>query len=102
MLYDPKWEVEVKADPLTLDSLIAWLERMPAGDSYDYENCLGQCLYGLYMASHGVKWKDSGGSDGGGKERGKFCALVYREVASQTPWTFGAALDRAREAAVRA
>ncbi len=27
MLYDPKWEV--KADPFSLENLIAWLENQP-------------------------------------------------------------------------
>ena len=35
MLYDPKWEKpEVKADPFSLDALIAWLEKQPANGTY--------------------------------------------------------------------
>lgn len=100
MLYDPKWEVEVKADPLTLESLIAWLETKPTDEAYDYHNCHGRCLYGQYMASHGIKWKESGASIPGlaPKARDRFCELVYCAVADQGPWTFGAALERARAA----
>lgn len=101
MLYDKRWEKpEIKADPLTLGSLIAWLETMPAKRKYDYMNCEGGCLYGLYMASHGIGWKESGASDPGRAppERDRFCLLVYRDVAEPSPRTFGAALARARAA----
>jgi hypothetical protein len=48
MLYDKRWEKpEVKADPLTLESLIAWLEKQPSHKKYDFHNCEGKCLYGI-------------------------------------------------------
>lgn len=43
MLYDPKWEQQTKAEPFSLDSLIAWLEKQPENDSYpfcEWNNCL--------------------------------------------------------------
>jgi hypothetical protein len=44
MLYDPKWDkTETKADPFSLESLIAWLEKQPADQQYEfceYNNCL--------------------------------------------------------------
>jgi hypothetical protein len=88
-----------KPDILSLEGLVAWLEKMPAKRAYDYRNCEGRCLYGQYMASHGVEWKRSGASCPGlaPKEYDRFCALVYREVADEGPWTFGAALTRARK-----
>jgi len=96
MLYDPEWEV--KADPLlTLESLIAWLEKQPAATRYNYGNCDGRCLYGQYMAAHGVRWMDSGAAESN-TARGDFCSWVYSHVACQRPWTFGAALKRARAA----
>lgn len=101
MLYDKRWEKpEIKADPLSLESMIVWLEGMPADDPYDYDNCGGKCLYGLYMAAHGVAWEKSGAcsSFDSGKERADFCAYVYVSVAANSPWTFGAALTRARAA----
>lgn len=103
MLYDPKWEVEIKADPLTLAGLIEWLEKQPAAEAYDYDDCSGKCLYGLYMAHHGFTWAASGacGKSESTLERSRFCDLVYAEVAAAEPWTFGAALDRAREAVGR-
>jgi hypothetical protein len=94
MLYDPKWEV--KADILTMESLIAWLEKQNPRKRYKFWDLSGKCLYGLYMASHGIIWRESGGSDLGGEERSKFCAFVYGRVAAAEPYTFGAALKRAR------
>lgn len=53
MLFDPKWEVEVRADPFSLESLIAWLEKQPAGATYDY--CDSQaCLIAQYLKAQGV------------------------------------------------
>ena len=100
MLYDPKWEVEIKADPLSLEGVIAWLEKQPADEAYDYDDCSGACLYGLYMAHHGFTWEASGacGKHVSSPERSQFCDLVYCEVAAEEPWTFGAALERARAA----
>lgn len=102
MLYDKRWDkqTETKADPLSLESLISWLEKQPASKTYDYENCRGKCLYGQYMASHGIRWSESGacGRHSSTQERAEFCDLVYAACASEAPWTFGAALARAREA----
>jgi len=99
MLYDPKWaKPEVKADPFSLSGLVAWLEQQPKRRRYNYWNCEGKCLYGLYMASHGIAWSESGGNKGDAHPRGRFCSIVYDRVASSTPYTFGAALKRARAA----
>lgn len=98
MLYDPKW-TETKADPLTMENLISWLEKQPARKHYDYNDCKGKCLYGLYMAAYGIDWEYSGAcsSKDSGQARADFCATVYEYIACQRPWTFGAALNRARE-----
>ena len=102
MLYNTKWET--KTDPLTMDSLIAWLETKPAALEYNFDDCRGECLYGLYMKHHGIKWVDSGGC-GMRNFHPKvtqvmydFCQLVYDTTARPGPWTFGAALERARAA----
>ncbi len=104
MLYDPKWErpVKTRADPFTLPALIAWLERQPAGEAYDWLNIHG-CLACRYFQSLGHKtpWGNSYqlAEDGyktpfGGREN-------YHKIAGAKPWTFGAALDRARAIAAR-
>lgn len=96
MLYNPDW----KTDVFTLEGLIEWLEKQPAGEGYNYSNCAGGCMYGLYTASRGIQWEKSGASTFDGsypKERDVFCSLVYDRVAGLLPWTFGAALERARK-----
>lgn len=98
MLYDPKWN-ETKADPFTLPSLIAWLEKQPANADYSYMDCKGGGLYGLYMASQGIGWIEAKfHSDDRDDLHRKFRREVYSKVAFDTPWTFGAALKRARGA----
>jgi hypothetical protein len=52
MLYDPKWEV--KTDPFTLDSLIAWLEKQPADGTYCYDSN-GCCILAQYFTAMGFK-----------------------------------------------
>lgn len=96
---------EQKADPFSLESLIAWLEKQPAGRTYNFwdgtlmGNCHGACLLHQYLVAQGLpkilypqiasikklEWD---------KELQHF-------VASPTPQTFGAALDRARALASR-
>jgi hypothetical protein len=48
MLYDPKWEVETKADPFSLESLIAWLEKQPADGEYNWDDG-SECLLGQWL-----------------------------------------------------
>ena len=96
MLYDPKWETEVKADPFSLESLIAWLEKQPVDKVYDFNDCGGGCLLEQYAAAMGIP--DECG------RYGKLDDLFDRGVsprhrpaiAVQKPWTFGAALARAK------
>ena len=96
MLYDPSWEH--KADPFTMEGLIAWLEKMPPAKRYDYANTSGNCVYGQYLAAHGVPWDESGATGFCDHQRADFCDRVYGQVALERPWTFGAALARARTA----
>lgn len=93
MLYDPKWEKKVEAKPYTLPALIAWLEKQPPEQHYDFNNYDGACLLDQYVTSVTGKpstptpdthWKTCG--DGNG----------YTRIARRRPWTFGAALERAR------
>lgn len=104
MLYDKRWDkARTESDPFNIYSLIAWLEKQPEHQAYDYENCDGGCLLGLYMASLGFDWH---GKVMGSKMRatfgdrgGQFKQAVYDHIARVQPWTFGAALSRARKAA---
>lgn len=99
MLYDKRWDakVEQKADLFKLESLIAWLESMPADQQYDFHKCDGTCMLGQYMQFQNVKWTPENYTQlhcayGGGK----FPNFGY--IACAIPRTFGAALTRARSA----
>lgn len=100
-------EAQTKADPFTLESLIAWLEKQPANMTYEYMNCAGMCLLGQYMTSIGVDWFD-------GPIEGKSCSpysnfvvkfksrgIEIQNVASSAPYTIGGALKRARHLQAR-
>lgn len=99
MLYDPKWEKpEVKADPLSLDSLIAWMEKQPLAQSYEY--CDPQfCLLGQF-ASHNDSFAKPHGEEGhlhAYKINGVVCDFQdLSVVATRRPHTYDAALSRAR------
>jgi len=99
MLYDKRWDKDVKADPFSLESLIAWLEKQPADKTYCYMDN-GYCLLSQYFTYSGFQNVDVGGWDfthGPKQERVSF-SNAFENVAVEQPWTFGAALDRAREA----
>ena len=92
MLYDPKWEKpEVKADPYSLESLIAWLEKQPASMDYCFRDN-GNCLLTQYVRSYKPETVWMG---------------IYQfphdliHVAWVEPHTFGDALQRARVALAR-
>lgn len=96
MFFDPQCKPEVKPETkpsiYALPTLIAWLETMPKGGTYNFYNCDGECLLGQYMTACGIKHRFGDGQ--------------YAELADSTNWganiavehphTFGAALDRAR------
>lgn len=95
MLYNPNW---TKADPLTLEALIAWLETKLADGTYCYMDT-GRCLAAQYNASIGRQYN-----------LGNFIAGLIATmsttsaspfdwqlecIARRGPYTFGAALSRA-------
>jgi hypothetical protein len=94
MLYDPKWE-KPDTKPLSLAGLIAWLETQPAEGQYNYVCQNGSCLLDRYITS--VTGKSSRPTTlhfqicGGSQE--------LATIAFNQPWTFGAALERARSLA---
>ncbi len=113
MLYDPKWEV--KADPLSIESLIAWLEQQPPSQEYAYY-CGGTCLLAQYFTAMGfqnvhmfadgfwsgdtpcpgnVGWNETSCRKEGTPLPRGFNAIACRGEGR----TFGAALQRAREIA---
>jgi hypothetical protein len=104
MLFDPKWEVEVKADPFSLEGLIAWLEKQPADKTYCYGDG-GACLIHQYLTSCGIKvgrvWSGGRYSEGDNWESPKkptsheFWQTSIGNGRS-SDYTFGSALKRAR------
>ncbi len=97
MLYDQKWQQETKANPFTLESLIAWLEKQPADTTYCFWDYSGHCLLSSYLSAMGrnpnpsrrdyvlVSRLDRRASDD-----------IGGQIALAQPWTYGAALERAR------
>lgn len=90
MLYDPKWN-EQKVDPYSVAGLIGWLERQPSDGSYDWDS-IGCCLVAQYLKSIGIEYPAAEFffHEALGKD------WPYNEIAGVRPWTFGAALGRAR------
>jgi hypothetical protein len=89
-----------KADPFSLDSLIAWLEKQPGDDKYCFFS-YGQCLFALYtVASGGALPADSDNDYVIGTSSFSIWSANWPEwasdVAANGPFTFGAALSRAR------
>lgn len=100
MLYDPKWEQQTKADPHSVASLIAWLERKPAKQIYCYTDT-GGCLLAQYFTAQGFKDVDAGGWAHwshmvDGNRVSMKAGPVFHQIAKAGARTFGAALERAR------
>lgn len=87
---DRMWKGAAYKNPLTMEGLIAWLEQQPADGTYDYMDCSGGCLVGLYLGL------DEDTFNGFSNSNHPFEGRVY-DIACIRPWTFGAALERARE-----
>lgn len=90
-----KQDTETKPDVFSLEGLIAWLERQPAEIEYDFVDCKGGCLIGLYAS--GMGQPDITAPDGFYAIHDYFADRdITYHVSTQIPWTFGAALSRAR------
>jgi hypothetical protein len=80
-----------EADVFSVEGLRDWLRTMPPEGKYNWWNCKGQCLYGIYYAAQGLPWYD-GGRQAYETRRGDIAEQAA--IALPTPWTFGAALAR--------
>lgn len=99
MLYNKRWDKpEVKADPFSLESFVAWAERQQADESYCFTN-FGGCLFAKWFKSINENSRHVAGYryQVGGYEK-NFEQMGMRDIALLEPHTFGAALDRARKA----
>ena len=96
--------LEVKADPFSLESLAAWLEKQPADATYNYSDndCCMLCQFfranGLPVTSlSAAGYRLSRGGDRFPLPH-DFDTIALGTKLGRTNWTFGAALTRAREA----
>lgn len=100
MLYDKRWDKpDIKADPFSLESLIAWLEKQPAEGEYNYYDNCGCMLHQYFSAVNlpGLDWIS--GWDIVLKDGSQIrFPRGFWEAATHSPSTFGGALTRAREA----
>lgn len=100
MLYNKDWDKpEVKADPYSLESLIAWLEKQPTEQKYCFMDN-GGCLFFKYFSAMGVPVYSVGGdyyrTESGGDRH--FFPDNFSRIAAGEPHDIGAALSRARKA----
>lgn len=102
MLYDPKWEKKTKADHFTLESLIAWLEKQPADEQYEFCEW-NNCLLAQWLRSMDPKAHVVGPNGFLYSALGQTVDLMHLanivhagSFRSRHLHTFGAALERAR------
>jgi hypothetical protein len=106
MLYNPSW-----SEPFTMPHFVAWMERHPREETYNYQNCEG-CLVAQYYREHNGLYESPSSdmiSENGGGWPTSFPgteAPFLRQAewiargATLWPvreWSFGHALDRALE-----
>lgn len=84
MLFNPQWDTKP-----SLAGFIAWLEQQPADRPYDYQPC-PTCAIGQYLRAIGKTEADL--LVGGDAPY----HVWNHHIAKPLPWTFGAALMRAR------
>jgi hypothetical protein len=102
MLYNPNWaKPEVKADPFSLESLVAWLEKQPGSRVYCYSST-GECLLSQYLKNTGFPTAIVGAFTFAERVDGRWqdyrMPRHFDEIARCGKRTFGAALERARAA----
>jgi hypothetical protein len=76
---------EPEHPPLTIDALVKWLEAQRPDQEYMWQDPT-YCLVGHYLRDHGSSWGSVAYSE----------LPHYDEIAGAKPWTYGAALERAK------
>lgn len=86
MLYNKRWErPQTTQDSFSLENLIAWLEKHPADQAYNFYDCQGGCLIDQYLGKRTTA------------EEYRNVPFLFRgTIAATSPYTFGAALERAK------
>ena len=81
------WQMKRKKldELMSVDKLTGWLKDQPPGGEYVYSDPV-YCLMGKYLADHDVEWGAGAYSE----------MPSYYAIAAEKPWTFGAALERAK------
>jgi hypothetical protein len=89
--------VETKPDVFSLEGLIVWLEKQPEQMEYDWGRP-GWCLIAKYLRAAGldVVSVNVPGTCALVNERNPEMTEQMADVAVGRPWTYGAALTRAR------
>lgn len=100
MLYNESTgKPKVQADVFSLESLIAWLEKMPPKAEYDWSRA-ESCVLGQWCAANGLEGRqlfDKSLELGcWSRGNGQFAEVALGDLRN---CTFGAALTRARKAA---
>lgn len=95
MLYDKRWNDPVY-EGVSLRSFIAWLETKPADETYDFVKP-DVCATAQYLQSRGHSHLDSMIDFGPNPMPGE-PGYWLNQIVGTSPYTFGAALTRAREA----
>lgn len=103
MLFNPKWldRYYTDLDPLGLDTLIAWLEKQPREEWYDYRSC-HSCLLAQYFGEHwgsaevSKNFVNSCGSGLFAVQQSALLPEFFNWIAEDTPHRFDSALERAK------
>lgn len=98
MLYNKSTGKPVVHDVMSTESLVAWLETMPADGTYEYNNCKTPCLQAQYFEAMGTPTRLLGNTTVmflDGIRRGPI-PTAFQVAAAEHPRTFGAALERAK------
>ena len=85
---------ETLDEVFSLAGLIRWLETQDPETQYDFNDCQGECLAGRYLWAT-IGWQ---AYVVGQKTFGDVFGSMdnYGAIALTRPWTYGAALSRAR------
>ena len=96
MLYDPKWEVEIKSDPFSFASLVTWLEAQDPSTCYSTMT-FSTCLLGKFASAMGAPNPADMSLKLG--DDPSFAAVAFPYCLEKS--TFGDAFDRARRVLAR-
>lgn len=86
-------------NPLSLEGLIAWLEKQPAETTYHYMNT-DDCLFCRYLRVCGFPLNSMGGDYWRDNDGNKHALPKELQEVPLGATTYGAALERARQLAM--